>query len=319
MVSSDLNPPGWGKASALSKGKLVWLTEQLRFQYGFMAYTGCELEWYFTGEALDGATVAKVMADVELQAVKKGLLLDASHKESGQWQYEVAFRARSHPLDLAEAVYVFKKLLGDTAAKHGVGVNFAAKPYADDYGSAMQVHVHLEDAAGNRLFQKQEDALSPRLADVLGGLLAILDEAMPVCAPTPESYARFEPKFNAPVAKCWGGNNRSVALRLPLKSGPECHIEYRVAGADADIASLLAVVLAGVLHGLQTRPNPGKQIHGEAWDAKYKLPRLAATPEEGMLAMLEGDILLGCLGNKWVEAVATATGFGHLFEEAEAI
>lgn len=72
----------------------------------------------------------------------------------------------------------------------------------------------------------------------------------------------------------WGANNRSCAIRLPDKSYDKKHIEYRLAGASADLAQVIALMLEGILHGLQTKPALPPQIHGNAHDAQYRLSKL---------------------------------------------
>lgn len=297
--------PDWHQASAVALARLPALVEALHTRHSVTPWLGCELEWYVDKPEAAEA-IAATHAAVEAQAAAQGLDITAIKPESGQGQYEVGFGITDNPQALAQAIHDFRALLEREAAAQGLQVSWQAKPHAEDYGSALQLHIHLTDAAGKRLFVKREAELSPALAASLGGLLAITPEAMLVAAPQPSSYARFVPKYDAPVTLCWGGNNRSTTLRLPLKTGPECHIEYRLAGADADPASMLAVLLAGVLHGLETQPPAGEQIHGIASDAQYALPPLPQTREEAMRLFREGSIMQRWLGEDWVKAVDAA-------------
>ena len=112
------------------------------------------------------------------------------------------------------------------------------------------------------------------LRHTLGGLLATMQENMDVFAPTEESRARFASGDHIPTTVSWGANNRTTALRLPYTGLPFRRIEHRVAGADADVAAVIAVILEGVLHGLENRLEPGPQMHGNASLPMYGLPPL---------------------------------------------
>lgn len=294
--------PAWHQASAVALARLPALVEALQSRHSVTPWLGCELEWYVDKvEAADA--IAATHTAVAAQATAQGLDITAIKPESGQGQYEVGFGITDNPQVLAQAIHDFRALLEREAAAQGLHISWEAKPHAEDYGSALQLHIHLTDGSGKRLFVKREAELSPALAASLGGLLAITPEAMLVAAPQVSSYARFVPKYDAPVTLCWGGNNRTTTLRLPLKTGPKCHIEYRLAGADADPASMLAVLLAGVLHGLETQPPAGEQIHGVASDGQYGLPKLSQSQEEAMRLLREGRILRQWLGEEWWQEV----------------
>jgi glutamine synthetase len=68
--------------------------------------------------------------------------------------------------------------------------------------------------------------------------------------PNANSYRRLRPLSYAPTAPTWGYHNRTVALGIPTGSPAARRIEHRVAGADANPYLALAVVLAGIHHGL---------------------------------------------------------------------
>lgn len=297
--------PTWHMASQLAMLRLPELAEELRRRFGATAYCGCELEWYIAPADREEQITA-LYAAVSQKAAEAGLRITPIKREEGKGQYEVGFDVTNQPAQLAQAIHDFRALLMAEAAHRGLEVLWDAKPHADDYGSALQLHVHLVDVAGARLFIKRDAELSDALAACLGGLLDVTPEAVLIAAPQEESYARFVPKCDAPVTVCWGGNNRSTTIRLPLKTGAKCHIEYRLAGADADAASMLAVLLAGVLHGLEKQPHPGAQIHGVASDGQYGLPALPDTRTKAHALFAQGKILRRWLGKDWVAAVEQA-------------
>lgn len=294
--------PDWHLASQLAMLRLPALTQEFHNRHGVMPYVGCELEWYVDQPDNDAAIAATHKA-VEQAADSHHIRITPIAPEKGNGQYEVAFAACNSPVAMAQAIHDFRALLMAEAAKRGLRILWAAKPHAEDYGSALQVHVHLEDVTGARLYVKKEAHLSPALSASLGGLLDITPATCFVAAPIAEAFSRFVPRYDAPVNVSWGGNNRSVAIRLPLKSGSHCHIEYRLASADADPASMFGLLLSGVLDGLERRPHPGEQIHGVASDDHYGLPALPKTREEARAIFGSSETCRQYMGDEWFEVV----------------
>jgi glutamine synthetase len=89
---------------------------------------------------------------------------------------------------------------------------------------------------------------------------------MAVFAPHANSYRRFRAMSYAPVAPTWGVNNRSVSLRVPAGPPASRHVEHRVAGADANPYLVAAVVLAGMLRGIEQELDPGPPVEGNGYE-----------------------------------------------------
>ena len=53
------------------------------------------------------------------------------------------------------------------------------------------------------------------MRQAIAGLLATIADGMGVFAPNANSYRCFQASSYAPVARTWGVNNRSVAIRAP--------------------------------------------------------------------------------------------------------
>jgi glutamine synthetase len=227
----------------------------LESDFGLIPVTAAELEFYYSGDedVLEKSVCATVLK---------------FEKERGKNQYEVAF-APAKPEKTVADLIAFK----DAAEK--LGADFSAKPYADQPGSGLHIHIHLMDKNGKNVFYKDDAVMSDPLKYAIGGLLAALPESMPIFAPNPESRARFQPGGNAPTTVSWGANNRTVAIRLPDKPHDSKHIEHRVAGADADPQAVMTAILDAIHDGLTRKLDPGPQIYGDASLEMYKLPKLA--------------------------------------------
>lgn len=231
------------------------IVSRLKADFDLTPVTAAELEFYYSGDV--GVFQEKTCASVL-----------KFEKERGINQYEVAF-APATPEKTAADLVAFKE------SAQQLGADFSAKPFTDQPGSGLHIHVHLQDANGKNVFHKNDDAISDPLKYAIGGLLAALPKSMPIFAPNPESRARFQPGGNAPTTVSWGANNRTVAIRLPDKPHDNKHIEHRVAGADADPHAVIAAILEAIHDGLTRKLDPGTQIYGDASLEMYKLPKLA--------------------------------------------
>ena len=85
-----------------------------------------------------------------------------------------------------------------------------AKPYPQEAGSGMHVHVSLLDKKGRNIFQGKDPSGSPELRYAVQGLRSTLSESMLICAPHANSFHRFENSSYAPINSSWGYNNRTV-------------------------------------------------------------------------------------------------------------
>ena len=66
-----------------------------------------------------------------------------------------------------------------------------------------------------RLRGRGSGAAAPALRHAIGGLAATINDSMAVCAPTANSYRRFQPEAYVPLNPSWSVNNRGVAFRVP--------------------------------------------------------------------------------------------------------
>ncbi len=254
-------------------GRLNQLTQDLFAEFKHTPVIAGELEFYVPG-ASKLADLSQFWETLRARCIDAGLPLLNIEAERGHEQFEMAMRPRREAGMAAQDIVRFKQLLSHLAQEAGVKALFAAKPYADQPGSGLHIHIHLENEAGENMYWKQEAQMSDALRHSLGGLLATMRESMSAFAPAPESRSRFVAGGNAPTTLSWGANNRTTALRLPGKPSRHKHIEHRVAGADAEPAEVIAAILAGIHYGLRHGCEPGAQIYGDASLAMYGLPKL---------------------------------------------
>lgn len=263
-------------------------TQQARIWHDFalMPFCGTELEFYMPGAAQMG--IMPTFWQVMQQACEqRGIKLFHTADETGADQYELSLAPTADCAALAEHTLTLKEMVSKLAEKFNLKADFSARPFPDQPGSGLHLHVSLHREDMTFAYTKQDENMSDALRHSIGGLLTWLPEIMPVCAPMPVSYGRFAEKSNAPLTISWGANNRTVAVRLPDSEATQKRIELRTAGADAEPHRLIAVALAAIHDGLTNKYEPGPQIFGDANLPQYGLPRLPKTPIEGMNGLMQ--------------------------------
>jgi glutamine synthetase len=190
-------------------------------------------------------------------AAMQSVPMSATSKEYAPGQFEANLKHQSDTVRAADHAVFLKQIVKAAARAEGFDATFMAKPYGDKSGSGLHVHVSLLDDKGRNLFDDGTPGGSDALRHAIGGLQALMPESMALFAPSVNSYRRFEPDMFAPVNRRWGINNRSAGLRVPVGPSDARRIEHRVAGADANPYLVLAAILAGVLHGLNRKLDPG--------------------------------------------------------------
>jgi glutamine synthetase len=194
-----------------------------------------------------------------------GIPMRTLMSEYAPGQFEITLEHRADALRAVDDAVMFKRAVRGVAARHGCIACFMAKPFAELAGSGMHLHASLADASGVNLCAADVPQGSPLLRHAIGGLRATLADAMAVFAPHANSYRRFRALSYAPVAATWGVNNRTVGLRVPAGPPASRHVEHRVAGADANPYLVAAVVLAGMLHGIERGLDPGPPVEGNGY------------------------------------------------------
>lgn len=219
----------------------------------------------------------------------QNLPADGVIAEYAPGQFEVNLHHCKDPLQAADHALMLKRIVRHTAREFGLEATFMAKPYIDQSGSGTHIHLSLLDAQGDPIFASDDPELHPPLRHAIGGLLATADATQALLFPIINSYRRLSTGDFAPHAKTWAFDNRTVALRIPSGEAANYRIEHRVAGADVNPYLAVAVVLAGVYHGLQQQLDPGLPVVGNAYEQDH--PTLADNPRDALRAFADSDWL----------------------------
>lgn len=307
------------------------VVRQLKEELGLTACVAFELEFYLidrvradwgapqppispaTGER-DRATqvygmdqvdaFGRVLTDIVDSCRAQGVPTGAISAEYAPGQFEINLRHVDDPLAAADDCVLFKRAVKGVARKYDMQATFMAKPYPEEAGNGMHLHVSLFDESGRNVLDDGEGGISETFRNALGGILETLPEAMAFLAPNLNSYRRYQPNIYVPIRRSWAEENRSVALRVPLGKGSAKRVEHRVSGADANPYLALASVLAGMHHGIANQVDPGPQAEGNAGTSFD--PGLPMRPRRALDRLKRGKILRDYLGKDYVDLYVEA-------------
>ncbi|MFL6694803.1 MAG: glutamine synthetase family protein [Ramlibacter sp.] len=215
--------------------------------------------------------------DVYDYCEKMELSVDTLIHEVGAGQMEINFLHSSAPLEIADEVFLFKRIVREAALRHDMYATFMAKPIAGEPGSAMHVHQSLvSTATGRNMFSNEDGTPSQEFFWYIGGLQKYVPAAMALFAPYVNSYRRLARFTAAPINTEWGVDNRTVGIRSPVSTPQARRVENRVVGADANPYLALAATLACGYLGIEQRLEPSQECAGDAYRSAEALPRSLA-------------------------------------------
>ena len=201
-----------------------------------------------------------------------GLDIDTIIQEAGAAQLEINL-LHGAPLELADQVFLFKRLIREAALRCGCYATFMAKPMEGQPGSAMHIHQSvLVTATGRNLFSNSDGSASDAFRHFIGGQQTYLRAAACLMAPYVNSYRRLVPDMTAPINLDWGRDNRTTGLRVPISEPEARRVENRVVGADANPYLAIAASLAAGYLGLTEQREPRDEVRDDSYNRARELP-----------------------------------------------
>ncbi|GHE90842.1 glutamine synthetase [Amycolatopsis deserti] len=181
----------------------------------------------------------------------------ANDHEDANGQFEQNF-AYADALTTADRVITARYLISTLAERRGMTATFMPKPFADQTGSGMHLHLSLWNA-GTPLFPGGEAfGLSTVARRFLAGILAHAPALQAVLAPTVNSYKRTGATSTrsgatwSPRRATYGGNDRTHYVRIPDGN----RVELRGGDGSANPYLALAAALAAGLDGIERGLDP---------------------------------------------------------------
>ena len=183
-----------------------------------------------------------------------GISVEFSHHEGGPGQQEIDLRY-ADALSTADNIMTFRTVVREVALSQGIWASFMPKPFTTHPGSGMHTHVSLFEGDENAFFEAgAEYQLSKTGRHFIAGILRHASEITCVTNQWVNSYKRLIGGGEAPSYICWGHNNRSALVRVPMykpNKGQSTRIELRSIDAACNPYLAYAVVLAAGMKGLE--------------------------------------------------------------------
>ncbi|MBU2992839.1 glutamine synthetase family protein [Octadecabacter sp. 1_MG-2023] len=213
-----------------------------------------------------------VIDDIYEFAEIQGFEIDGITQEGGAGQLEINLN-HGDPVELADQVFFFKRLLKEAALKHNCFATFMAKPIEDEPGSAMHIHHSILDKDGNNIFTGPQGGETDAFFQFIGGLQEYLPSVVAIMAPYVNSYRRYVKDHAAPINLEWARDNRTTGLRVPLSDPKARRIENRLAGMDCNPYLCIAASLACGYLGIKNERWADKRYNGDAYEGDGELPQ----------------------------------------------
>ncbi len=172
--------------------------------------------------------------------------------------------------DAADQLVIAKWILRMIGERHKVIISFAPKIIVGHAGNGLHVHTRL--MKDNKNMMVKAGALSDLAKKVIAGYLHLAPSLTALGNTVPLSFLRLVPHQEAPTNICWGDQNRSVLVRVPLgwlninnmaADANQCEtetavdseinqtVEFRSPDGSANIHLLLAGLVLAAQHGLE--------------------------------------------------------------------
>ncbi|SEL45003.1 glutamate--putrescine ligase [Colwellia chukchiensis] len=241
---------------------------------------------------------SKLLDEINRVCIEQNVPADTAVAECAPGQFEINLKHQADPLVACDNAILLKRIIKAVADQHDFDASFMAKPYSTEAGSGMHIHVSVLDEQGNNVFADEVEEYSECLEHAIGGLLALMSASMPLLCPNVNSYRRFMPGYYVAMAKNWGVDNRTVALRIPQGPKDATRIEHRVAGADANPYLVMAVILASILHGIENKLTPRRISTGNAFEDDCEA--LPLKLDTALAALRKDDTLTPYFGEEFI-------------------
>jgi glutamine synthetase len=202
----------------------------------------------------------------------------------------------------ADDIITMRETIKGTALQHNLHATFMPKPFADEIGSGMHIHMSLKDSKTKRnLFASRTNGISKLGSEFAAGILSHGPALCAVAAPTINSYKRLRPGLVSVDEIRLGIEDRGAAVRIP-KTSPNspnsARVEYRVSDACSNPYLLISCLISAGLQGIKKGLDPSS--------FKVKLPK---SLEEATREFREDALFKDLMGQTFFEEYAKLKEF----------
>jgi glutamine synthetase len=323
MFADVLNPDG--EPAAADPRHVLRRTLTKAADQGFTFYTHPEIEFYLLKNGWepgqepvpvdDGGYFDHVPRgtghDFRRAAISllenMGISVEFSHHEGGPGQNEIDLRY-ADALATADNIMTFRTVIKEVALEQGIFASFMPKPLAAHPGSGMHTHMSLFEGDRNAFHEAgAQYQLSRTARQFIAGLLVHAGEIAAVTNQFVNSYKRLWSGGEAPSYVCWGHNNRSALVRVPMYKpgkGQSVRIEHRGMDSACNPYLAYAVLLAAGLKGIEKGYELPEGAEDDVWsltDAERRalgIDPLPTSLEAAIRTMEQSELVAETLGEQ---------------------
>ena len=294
-------------------------------QQGYTFYTHPEIEFYLFRDApVDGVepvpvdrsgffdhTATSRGSNFRREAItmleSMGISVEFSHHEGGPGQQEIDLRY-ADALSTADNIMTFRTVVREVALSQNMWASFMPKPFTEHPGSGMHTHVSLFEGDRNAFFEAgAEYQLSKVGRQFIGGILTHAPEITCITNQWVNSYKRLMGGGEAPSYICWGHNNRSAMVRVPMykpNKGQSTRVELRTIDAACNPYLAFAVILAAGMKGIEEGYELPPEAEDDVWSLTDRerqamgIKPLPKTLYEAIAVMESSELLAETLGER---------------------
>ena len=170
----------------------------------------------------------------------------------------------------ADQLMIAKWVIRNLAYQYGYDITFAPKITVGKAGSGLHIHMRMMKDGQNQMLK--DGVLSDTARKAIAGMMQLAPSITAFGNTNPTSYFRLVPHQEAPTNVCWGDQNRSVLVRVPLGWSAQTDmcalanplesdsnydttqkqtVEMRSPDGSADLYQLLAGLAVACRHGFE--------------------------------------------------------------------
>ncbi|HEX6447222.1 MAG TPA: glutamine synthetase family protein [Streptosporangiales bacterium] len=242
-----------------------------------------------------------------------GLSVEFSHHEGAPGQQEIDLRY-ADALSTADNIMTFRFVMKEVALSQSVYASFMPKPFTEHPGSGMHTHFSLFEGERNAFYEPgAQYQLSKVGRSFIAGLLRHAREYTAVTNQWVNSYKRLWGLAErtaghggeAPAYVCWGHNNRSALVRVPMykpQKGNSTRVEVRSPDSACNPYLAFALILGAGLKGVEEGYELPEGAEDDVWaltDAERRVLGIEPLPEslsEAIAVMQDSELVAEVLG-----------------------
>ncbi|MDX6287856.1 MAG: glutamine synthetase [Frankiales bacterium] len=243
--------------------------------------------------------------DAIMMLERMGISVEFSHHEVAPGQQEIDLRY-ADALTTADNIMTFRLVMKEVALEQNIYATFMPKPFSDQPGSAMHTHLSLFEGDTNAFHEAGAPyQLSKTARAFIAGLLVHAPEITAITNQWVNSYKRLWGGGEAPAYVCWGHNNRSAMVRVPMykpQKEQSTRVEVRSPDSACNPYLTFAVLLAAGLKGIEQGYEMPEGAEDDVWsltDAERRalgIDPLPGSLSDAIKAMERSELVAETLG-----------------------